>query len=73
MSYTLDILAQTITAVVVTTDSNTCSALIPVTVPGPVTDTQSFTTEQIGNDPLTIWVKMSGSAVKFTLKTPVAW
>lgn len=72
MTFTLDAAASTITGMTVTTNSNTCSALIPVTVPAGVTDTQGFTTEQIGNDPLTIWVKMTGSPVQFTLTTPIA-
>jgi hypothetical protein len=62
----------TITAVTLTTNGNTCGVPIPVTVPGTVTSTQGFTTEQIGSDPLTIWVKMSGSPVTFTLSTPVS-
>jgi hypothetical protein len=44
-----------------------------VTVPGSVTNTQGFTTEKIGSDPLTIWVKLSGAPVTFTLSTPVAF
>ncbi|KAI9733677.1 MAG: hypothetical protein M1834_003279 [Cirrosporium novae-zelandiae] len=61
-----------ITGVTLSTNGNTCSATVPVTLPGPVTSTQGFTTEQLGSDPLTIWVKMSGSAVSFTLQTPIA-
>jgi hypothetical protein len=73
MTYQLDLTKQAITGVQVTTLGNTCTVPIPVTLPGPVTNTQGFTTEQVGNDPLTIWVKMSGSAVKFTLTTAVPW
>jgi len=40
--------AKTITGVTLTTTGNTCSAKIPVTVPGSVTSTQGFTTEKIG-------------------------
>jgi hypothetical protein len=60
-----------ITAVTVTATRNTCSVPIPITVPGTVTDTQGFTTEQIGHDPLTIWVKLTGSPITLTLGTPV--
>jgi hypothetical protein len=63
--------AKTITGVTLTTTSNVCAVPIPVTVPGTVTNTQGFTTEKIGSDPLTIWVKMSGAAVTFTLTTPI--
>lgn len=61
-----------ITAVTVTTTRNTCSVPIPLTVPASVTDTQGHTTEQIGHDPLTIWVTMSGKAVTFTLSKVLA-
>jgi hypothetical protein len=60
-----------ITAITLTTVGNTCGTVIPVTVPGKVTSTQGFTTEQVGTDPLTIWVKMAGSPVTFTLSTAV--
>ncbi|OWP04291.1 hypothetical protein B2J93_9359 [Marssonina coronariae] len=73
LSYTTNPSAKTITAVTLTTAGNTCAAKIPVTVPGSVTSTQGFTTEQVGGDPLTIWVQMSGSPVTFTLSTPVAY
>ncbi|KAE8441935.1 hypothetical protein EG329_004143 [Mollisiaceae sp. DMI_Dod_QoI] len=62
---------QTITGVTLTTTNNDCTTEIPVTVPGSVTDTQDFTTEQIGSDPLTIWVTMSGDPVSFTLSDPI--
>ncbi|KAI3400682.1 hypothetical protein diail_2394 [Diaporthe ilicicola] len=69
---TYAITSGSITGVTVTASGNTCSTSIPVTVPGSVTDTQGFTTEQIGSDPLTIWVNLSGSPVSFTLSQPVA-
>ncbi|KAK2595975.1 hypothetical protein N8I77_013487 [Diaporthe amygdali] len=69
---TYDITSGSITGVTVTASGNTCGTSIPVTVPGSVTDTQGFTTEQIGSDPLTIWVQLSGSPVSFTLSQPVA-
>ncbi|KAH7383568.1 hypothetical protein BKA64DRAFT_161550 [Cadophora sp. MPI-SDFR-AT-0126] len=73
LSYTTDPTAKTITAVTLTTTGNTCTVKIPVTVPGTVTNTQGFTTEKVGSDPLTIWVQMAGSPVSFTLTTPVAY
>ena len=69
---TYAVTSGSITGVTVTANGNTCSAPIPVTVPGAVTDTQGFTTEQVGSDPLTIWVQLSGSPVSFTLSQPVA-
>ncbi|TVY83390.1 hypothetical protein LSUE1_G003677 [Lachnellula suecica] len=71
LTYTTNPTAGTITGVTLTTTDNTCSVAVPVTVPGTVTSTQGFTTEQIGSDPLTIWVNMTGSPVSFTLSTPV--
>jgi hypothetical protein len=73
LTHVLDPLKKTITGVKVTTTGNTCGVLVPVTVPGTVTSTQGFKTEQIGSDPLTIWVQMSGSPVTFTLSSPLAW
>lgn len=60
-----------ITGVTVTANSNTCSVAVPLTVPGTVVNTKGMVLEKIGNDPLTIWVKLSGSAQTFTLSTPV--
>lgn len=69
---TYDVTSGSITGVTVTASGNACGSPIPVTVPGSVTDTHGFTTEQIGSDPLTIWVQLSGSPVSFTLSQPVA-
>lgn len=70
LSYTVS--DKKITAVTVTTNGNTCSRPIPVTFPVAPTSTQGFATEQLGHDPLTVWVQMSGSPVTFTLSTPIA-
>jgi len=71
LSYQFDSTASAITGFTLTTSGNTCSQPIPVTLPGPVTSTQGATTEQIGSDPTTLWVTMSGSPVSFTLSTPI--
>ena len=61
-----------ITGFTVGCTNNTCPAPIPVTIPfGNVTDLQGSTVEQIGNDPMTIWVTLSGKPVTFTLTQPV--
>ncbi|RDW58478.1 hypothetical protein BP5796_12408 [Coleophoma crateriformis] len=73
MTYVTDPVGQTITGVTITTTGNTCTVPIPVTFPASVTDTKGFTTEKVGNDPLTIWVKMTGNPVSFTLSAPVPW
>lgn len=62
-----------ITGVTVTANGNTCSEPIPVTFPVAPTDTKGFTTEQLGSDPLTVWVQLSGSPVTFTLSTPISF
>jgi hypothetical protein len=71
LTWQIDPTAAIITGVTVTSDTNTCDVPIPITFPGTVTDTQGFAMEQVGSDPLTIWVKLSGSSVTFTLSTPV--
>jgi len=71
LTYTLDASAKSITAVTVSTAGNTCSAPIPVTFPGTVVSQQGATPEQIGTDPLVLWVKMTGSPVTFQLTAPV--
>lgn len=64
--------ATAISGVTVLADGNICDVTIPVTVPGEVVDSKGFLEEQIGNDPLTIWVKLDGDAVNFELSKPVA-
>jgi len=61
-----------ITGFVVGATNNTCAAPIPVTIPGGnVTNLQGSTVEQVGNDPMTLWVTLSGAAKTFTLTTPI--
>ena len=63
----------TITGFTVGAAGNTCSVPIPVTIPGgTVTDLQGSMTEQIGNDPMTLWVTLSGAAKSFTLTQPIS-
>jgi hypothetical protein len=64
--------STSITGFVVDAIGSTCSVPIPVTLPGgTVTSLQGSTTEQIGSDPLTLWVTLSGSAKTFTLSSPI--
>ncbi|KAE8349034.1 hypothetical protein BDV28DRAFT_142066 [Aspergillus coremiiformis] len=60
-----------ITGLTLSANGNTCSVPIPVSFPVPPTDTKGFTTEQHGSDPLTVWVKLSGTPVTFSLSTPI--
>lgn len=70
LSYTIT--NSKITGVTVSATGNTCSEPIPITLPVAPTSTQGFTTEQLGSDPLTIWVELTGSPVTFTLSTAIA-
>ena len=61
-----------ITGFVVGCTGNSCPTPIPVTLPsGNVTDLQGSTVEQVGNDPMTLWVTLSGSPLTFTLTEPI--
>jgi hypothetical protein len=55
--------------------ANVCKASIPVTFPGKVRsgDADGFVSEQIGGDPLTVWVDLKGSEVRIRLRDGVAW
>ncbi|KAJ5088905.1 hypothetical protein N7456_012521 [Penicillium angulare] len=70
LSYTTE--NHKITGVTVSATDNTCGEPIPVTFPVAPTSTKGFATEQLGSDPLTVWVQLSGSPVSFTLSTPIA-
>ncbi|KAK4994365.1 hypothetical protein LTR66_005590 [Elasticomyces elasticus] len=74
LSYTLSGNASEITTVTVMADDNQCNVPVPITFPGNVsyvTNTHNMMTEQIGNDPLTIWVSLSGAPVVFNLTKPL--
>ncbi|KAL3492289.1 hypothetical protein BJX62DRAFT_250708 [Aspergillus germanicus] len=60
-----------ITGFRVTAEDDECSAKIPVTSPVGVLNTQNFTTEQLGSDPLTVWVQLSGGPVSLGLASPI--
>ncbi|KAK2629472.1 hypothetical protein QTJ16_000292 [Diplocarpon rosae] len=62
---------KAITGVTVSTANNTCSSEVPLTLPGPVVSTKGARSEQLGSDPLTLWVTLAGSPVTFTLSTPI--
>jgi hypothetical protein len=62
----------TVTGFIVGATGNTCPQPIPVTLPGGnVTSLQGSTVEQVGNDPMTLWVTLSGAAKTFTLTAPI--
>lgn len=70
MSYNLS--NGTIVGVTVGANGNTCGTSVPVTFPGTATTTAGSVKEQIGNDPLTMWTKLSGQAVTYTLGSPIS-
>lgn len=55
---------------VYTADGNTCKTPIPITVPVVPSNTTGATKEQIGSDPLTLWVTMSGVSRSYSFTTP---
>lgn len=59
-----------ITGIIVTAKNNQCSAAIPVTSPVEL-GRHSFATEQLGNDPLTVWVQLKGDPVTIALASPI--
>lgn len=69
MSYNIN--NQKITDLTISAQNNSCSSPVPVTFPVPPTSTEGYKTEQLGSDPLTVWVQLSGSPVTFTLSTPI--
>lgn len=69
LSYTIS--DKKITGVTVSATDSSCGSPIPVTFPVAPTSTHGFSTEQLGSDPLTVWVQLSGSPVTFTLSTPI--
>ena len=63
----------TIGSVTVSANGNTCASPIPITFPtgnAPV-NKLGFPTEQLGNDPLTVWTTLSGSPITFQLAAPL--
>ncbi|EPS38101.1 hypothetical protein H072_8138 [Dactylellina haptotyla CBS 200.50] len=62
-----------VVAVTVTADGNKCAAEVPVTIPGGIKESgTNIRTEQIGNDPVTVWVTLNGLPVTLTLKSSLA-
>ncbi|KAL6708800.1 hypothetical protein ACN47E_002207 [Coniothyrium glycines] len=56
---------------VYTAGGNKCGTTIPITVPGAVASSTGATKEQVGTDPLTLWVTMSGASRSYKFSTPV--
>lgn len=72
MSYVYSSAGTSITGVTISASNLNCAAPVAVTFPGSATTRSSGTTrEQLGKDPLTIWVQLRGSPVTFTLDKPI--
>jgi hypothetical protein len=56
---------------VYTAGGNKCGTTIPITFPGAVTSTTGATKEQLGSDPLTLWVSMSGASRQYKFSKPI--
>ncbi|KAF1851495.1 uncharacterized protein K460DRAFT_391756 [Cucurbitaria berberidis CBS 394.84] len=56
---------------VYTAGGNNCKTTIPITVPAAVSSTTGATKEQLGSDPLTLWVTMSGASRNYKFTTAV--
>ncbi|KAF4637773.1 hypothetical protein G7Y89_g292 [Cudoniella acicularis] len=60
LSWVIDPSQQIITGITVGATGNTCTEAIPVTIPTPVKSTTGARVEQLGSDPQTLWVTLSG-------------
>ncbi|KPM42687.1 hypothetical protein AK830_g3864 [Neonectria ditissima] len=73
LSYTYSSDGQSIKAVTVTADGNSCAVPIPVTIPSGSASASggSATADQVGSEPPIQWVTLSGSPVTLSLSSPV--
>lgn len=72
MTYNISDDGKTITSVTVKSNSNVCGVKVPVTFPGTATTSASGNTQdKLGSEPLIYWTQLSGSAVTYTLGSPV--
>lgn len=56
---------------VYTAGGNKCDTTIPITVPSAVASNTGATSEQLGTDPLTLWVTMNGASRTYKFSKPV--
>lgn len=57
---------------VYTAGGNKCATTIPVTLSSPVSATNGATKEQLGSDPLTLWVTMAGASRQYVFSKGIA-
>jgi hypothetical protein len=71
MTYTTTANGASIQSInVYTAGGNSCKTPIPVTLPVAPSTSTGATKEQLGSDPLTLWVTMSGASRSYTFTTP---
>jgi hypothetical protein len=71
MTYTTSANGASIVGInVYTAGGNNCRTPIPITVPVATSTTTGATKEQLGSDPLTLWVTMSGASRAYQFTTP---
>jgi hypothetical protein len=56
---------------VYTAGGNNCKTAIPITVPVAVSSATGATKEQLGSDPLTLWVMMSGASRQYKFSSAI--
>lgn len=71
--YTLADNRKSITSVTVGAANANCGTSIPVTVPSAITTASGATKEQVGKDPLTLWVSLGGNKKTYTLDKAIAF
>ncbi|KAF1961030.1 hypothetical protein CC80DRAFT_544427 [Byssothecium circinans] len=71
LSYQLSDDRKSITGITVSAKNTKCETAIPVTVPSDVSSAASAKKEQVGKDPLTLWVTLNGGAKTYTLASAV--
>lgn len=73
-SYTLSDDASSVTSVTVSAIDNTCDVPIPVTFPqtAAVRVGGNVEVEQIGSEPIVLWVTLSGEEVSFSMDEPLS-
>lgn len=60
-------------SVIVGAKAANCEATIPVTVPSTIATAAGATKEQVGKDPLTLWVTLGGSKRTFALDKAIVF
>ncbi|ORX79585.1 hypothetical protein BCR32DRAFT_205435 [Anaeromyces robustus] len=62
------------TEIIITTSNTQEECLLPITVPNDVVRQSDYSYEKLGNDPLTVWVKVSANSSKtIKLDPPINW